>query len=171
MRNVALFLTIVLLAIGVCYYFCPYEPMPATSVIDKIEVYKSKHELLAYSNGKLIKSYVVAIGHNSVGAKHVEGDMKTPEGEYFISSKNASSNFYRSLLISYPNRSDKQFANQMNTSPGGEVEIHGLRSDYAYLKRFHRWKDWTNGCIALTNEEVDDLFQHTPVGTKILIHP
>jgi len=154
-----------------CYYFYPYEPIPINTVVDKIEVYKSKHELLAFSNDKLVKSFVIALGHTPVGPKEMEGDMKTPEGEYLISSKNANSNFYRSLLISYPNSKNKKLAAQMNVSAGGDVEIHGLRSDYAVIKRFHRWRDWTDGCIALTNEEVKDLYEHTPVGTRIIIYP
>jgi murein L,D-transpeptidase YafK len=145
--------------------------MPSNVVIDKIEVQKSKRELFAYANDKLIKTFTIAIGKNSIGAKQAEGDMKTPEGEYSIAAKKINSAFHRSLLISYPNANDKKLALMLNTAPGGEVEIHGLRNDYAYLKRFQRWKDWTDGCIALTNDEVEDLYNHTPIGTKIIIHP
>lgn len=171
MRRIIRILILVGLIAAACYYFYPYEPMPVTAVVDKIEVYKSKHQLLAYSNDKLVKSFVIALGHNPVGPKEMEGDMKTPEGEFLISSKNANSDFYRSLLISYPNSKNKKLAARMNVSAGGNVEIHGLRSDYAVIRRFHRWKDWTDGCIALTNAEVEDLYEHTAVGTRIIIYP
>src|SRR5690242_20547760 len=143
MRSLIRVSIVLLLAIAACYYFYPYDPMPASVVINRIEVYKSKHELLAYSNNKMIKSFPVALGQNALGPKQMEGDMKTPEGEYSISSKNANSHFYKSLLISYPNKNDKAIAQQMKSPAGGDVEIHGLRSDYAFLKRLHRWKDWT----------------------------
>jgi murein L,D-transpeptidase YafK len=138
MRSLLRVFILALLAMAACYYFYPYEAMPSTAVIDKIEVYKSKHELLAYSNGQEIKSFLVALGRNSSGPKLLEGDMKTPEGAYFISSKNANSNFHKSLLLSYPNKNDKAVAQRMKSEPGGCVEIHGLRNEYAFLRRFQR---------------------------------
>ena len=171
MKRLLTFAVLLVIITTCCYYYFPYTAMPANVVIDRIEVQKSKHQLFVYNHDRLIKSITIAIGKNAVGAKQVEGDLKTPEGEYSIVSKNSKSAFHKSLLFSYPNANDKKVAASMNASPGGEVEIHGLRSDFAFLKRFQRWKDWTDGCIALTNDEVDDLYNHTPIGTRIIIHP
>ena len=153
------------------YYYFPYRALPQNTVINKLEVYKSKHEMRAYSQKGLIRTFVIAIGNNPVGPKEFEGDMKTPEGEYFIDSKNPNSDFHKNLGISYPNEKDRLAGKTINRSPGGDVKIHGLSKRYGYLRRFHRWTDWTNGCIAVTNEEMDDLFKHVAIGTRIIIHP
>jgi len=168
-RSVAYALTASLLVIGV-YYFYPYEHLPPTTIVDKIEVFKSKHQLLVYSRESLVRSYSISIGKKP-GRKRIRGDMKTPEGEYFINEKNPNSNFHKSLLLSYPDSNDIKLAARFMKLAGGEIEIHGLNNQYKFIGRFQRWKDWTNGCIALTNEEVDDIYQHTPVHTRIIIYP
>ena len=151
------------------YYFLPYSPLPAAVVIDKIVVLKSRHRLLAYSGEKLIRSFTISLGRNSEGTKEYEGDYKTPEGLYTINDKNPNSQFQKSLGISYPNKQDLINASRTGKPAGGDIKIHGLRNDQGYFGRFQRWRDWTSGCIALTNEEIDDLYSHTPVGTPIEI--
>jgi murein L,D-transpeptidase YafK len=153
------------------YYFYPYSKIPAGVVIDKIVVLKSQHLLFAYSHQQLVHTYTVAIGKTPTGDKQFEGDKKTPEGNYFIFAKNPNSGWHKNLGISYPNAEDITAAQKLGLHTGGDIKIHGLKNGRFNIGRFHRWKDWTNGCIALTNEEVEDLYNHTPVGTPIIIQP
>ena len=140
-------------------------------MIDRIEVSKSKHEMSVFSNGLIIKKYKISIGSGGIGEKQWEGDKKTPEGVYFINSKNAGSDFHKNLGISYPNEDDVQRAKGLGKKTGGDIKIHGLRNGQEFIGRFQRWRDWTTGCISLTNDEIDDLYLHTPIGIPILIRP
>ena len=153
------------------YYFYPYPKIPAGITIDKLVVVKSKHRLFAWSHNQLIQTYTIAIGKTTVGDKQFEGDCKTPEGSYFIFAKNPNSGWHKNLGISYPNAADIAVAKSRGLHTGGDIKIHGLKNGRFNIGRFHRWKDWTNGCIALTNEEVEDLYAHTPIGTPINIEP
>src|SRR6476646_10151111 len=110
MKRLLTFAVLLVIITTCCYYYFPYTAMPANVVIDRIEVQKSKHQLFVYNHDRLIKSFTIAIGKNAVGAKQVEGDLKTPEGEYSIVSKNSKSAFHKSLLFSYPNANDKKVA-------------------------------------------------------------
>jgi murein L,D-transpeptidase YafK len=162
---------LVIVLFFIAYYFSPYAKIPEGIIIDKIVVIKSKHILLAYSKTNLIKTYTISLGKQSRGNKEFEGDNKTPEGIYIINSKNPNSSFNKNLGISYPNEIDISRSKNLGKLPGGEIKIHGLRSEFEFLGRFQRWVDWTNGCIALTNQEIDDLYKHTPIGIKIVIMP
>ena len=162
---IALILTVLI------YYFYPYSKIPAGITIDKIVVLKSRHRLFAYSHHQLIHTYTVAIGKTPIGDKQFEGDQKTPEGSYVIFAKNPNSGWHKNLGISYPNTEDIAKAKRLGLHTGGDIKIHGLKNGRFDIGRFHRWKDWTNGCIALTNEEIEDLYIHTPVGTPIIIQP
>ena len=164
---IAAFIAIIL-ALGL-YYFYPISKIPSHVTIDNIVVIKSKHQLLAYSQGRLIAIYKISIGKNPVGNKEYEGDQKTPEGIYKIDSKNPHSDFHKNLGISYPNEEDIRNSRQLGKPPGGDIKLHGLKNGQEYLGKFQRWMDWTNGCIALTNDEMDELYDHTPVGTRIEI--
>ena len=95
--------------------------------------------------------------------------MKTPEGRYTINNKNPNSEFHKNLGISYPNDEDIAQARQHSKPVGGDIKIHGLKNGQGFIGRFQHWRDWTNGCIALTNEEIDELFKHTPMGIPIEI--
>ncbi|UKJ08530.1 L,D-transpeptidase family protein [Solitalea lacus] len=106
-----------------------------------------------------------------VGDKQVEGDKKTPEGLYTINDKNSNSGYYKNLGISYPNQQDIVEAKKLGKSPGGEVKIHGLKNGMGFIHKFQRWVDWTMGCVAVTNEEMEELYSHTPIGTTIEIRP
>jgi murein L,D-transpeptidase YafK len=143
-------------------------------IINKMEVFKSKRQLLAYSNGKLIKTYAIALGKNPIGAKHFKDDFKTPEGKYVINDKNAFSKYHKNLGISYPNINDIVFARENGKDPGSAIKIHGLPNKMVWLKKgqkLHRFNDWTNGCIALTDDEIDELFKAVKIGTPIIIYP
>lgn len=167
----SLLVIIILTLVVLGYYYYPEVSLPAKCNVDSIVVFKSKHELLAFSDGKLLKVYKISLGGNPFGHKVVEGDRKTPEGSYFIDSKNPNSGYHKNLGISYPNKIDVFKATRMGQSPGGQVKIHGLKNGTGYISKFHRFRDWTNGCIALTDKEVDELYFHVNVGTPINIFP
>lgn len=151
------------------YYLYPVDRIPKDATIDKIVVLKSKQSLLAYSEGKLIVSYKIALGKNPRGDKQYEGDLRTPEGFYIINSKNPNSAFYKNLGISYPDARHINEAKLLSRSPGGDIKIHGLKNGKSYIGKFHRWRNWTDGCIALTNKEMEELYNHTRIGTPIEI--
>ncbi len=153
------------------YYFYPEAKLPAGIQIDSLVVYKSKRQLLAYANGHPVKTYAISLGRQPVGAKEFEGDKKTPEGIYFISSKNPKSGYHKNLGISYPDKNDIEKAKLLGKATGGDVKIHGLRNGTGFIGRFHRWNDWTLGCIAVTNREIDELYNAVEIGTKIEIKP
>ncbi|GAA4053509.1 L,D-transpeptidase family protein [Flavobacterium chungnamense] len=153
------------------YYFYPEYQLPKNSKIDAMIVYKSKHQLLAFSKGKLIKTYTISLGRNPVGAKEYEGDQKTPEGMYSIHDKNPNSGWHKNLGISYPNQNDMAKAKRLGKPAGGDIKIHGLKNRKGYIGKFHRWQDWTLGCIAVTNTEIDELYAAVSVGCTIEIKP
>lgn len=157
----------ILLVFG--YYFLPELKLPKVSKVDKILVEKSKRQMHVFSNGKKIKTYRVSLGFRPRGKKRFEGDGKTPEGRYYIISKNEHSIAHKSFGISYPNAADRQFAARYRKSAGGNIMIHGMMNGLGYWGKFHRFIDWTGGCIALTNNEMDDLFRHVDVGCEIEI--
>lgn len=163
----------ILLALMVClvvYYFIPVSKIADGVIIDRIVVYKSKHVLQAFSENKIVATYKIAIGKNAYGAKEYKGDQKTPEGLYTINDRNPNSGYHKNLGISYPNADDIKRARALGKPTGGDIKIHGLKNGEGYIGKFHRWQDWTNGCIALDNEAVDELYNHVPPGTPIEIH-
>jgi len=139
--------------------------------IDSLVLYKNKHKLLIYSKGNVIKTYKVALGSQPVGKKHFEGDGKTPEGTYYINGKNPYSKYHLNLGISYPNKRDKAYAKKRAKSPGGAIKIHGLPKKYAFIGSLHHFLDWTQGCIAVNNDEIEEIYKLVPVGTLIKIYP
>jgi murein L,D-transpeptidase YafK len=138
---------------------------------DKIVVNKAKRELLLYSRGKEIRSYKVSLGPNPVGPKAQQGDGKTPEGAYTISGRNAKSSFHKSLRISYPNASDRERAKRQGVSPGGDIMIHGLPNGMGLIGAAHLLRDWTAGCIAVTDAEIEEIWLLVADGTPIQIDP
>jgi len=121
--------------------------------------------------GKVLKTYKVALGPEPVGPKQRQGDHKTPEGEYVLDRRNAHSQFYRSIHVSYPSAQDRDRARKLGVSPGGDIYVHGLPNGYAWVGSGHRLKDWTDGCIAVTNEEMDEIWKAVSDGTSIEIRP
>lgn len=151
------------------YYFYPEAKLPKGKIIDRIEVLKSQRKMLVYSDGTLLKTYKIALGKNPVGHKEFEGDFKTPEGIYEINAKNPNSGYHKNLGISYPNEKDSAHATSLGKPPGGHIKIHGIRNGSGFISKFQRWNDWTAGCIAVTNEEVDELYENVKIGAKIEI--
>ena len=138
-------------------------------VIDYIEVHKEAREMMVYSNGRLLKTYDIALGFRPKGKKHFQGDGKTPEGTYYINGRNPNSIAYKNLGISYPNSKDITYARTNGKSPGGDIKIHGLPREIESFGSLHKYIDWTNGCIAVTNSEMDELYKHIKIGAKIKI--
>jgi murein L,D-transpeptidase YafK len=141
--------------------------LPNNTKIDALVVYKSERKLIAFSKGKIIKTYSIALGKSPIGAKQFQGDNKTPEGVYFINGKNAHSVAYKNLGISYPNSND--ISNSKGKPTGGDIKIHGLMNNLWFIGNFHRLGDWTNGCIAVNNFEMDELYNSVKIGTRIEI--
>ena len=158
------FVAIILIPLFI-YYFYP-EKKIGNAKITLIEVFKSKRKMLLYANEKVVTSYTISLGSNPIGYKTTEGDGKTPEGIYTIEAKNDKSICYKNLGIAYPNASDRK-----NNYTGGAIKIHGLRNGFGLIGKFHRFYDWTDGCIAVTDSEMEDLYNNITIGTKIHIFP
>jgi len=146
---------------------------PAISArkVDHILVLKAERTLQLMSGKDLIKTYKIALGTQPVGAKQKQGDRKTPEGNYVINGRNPHSQFHRSLRISYPNAADRERARKQKVDPGGDIMIHGIGKQFGWLGGLHRQSDWTLGCIAVTNEEIEEIWNLVPNGTPIEIRP
>jgi len=151
---------------------------PATTMraghADKVVVKKSQRKLELHNNGRVIREYRIALGGSPNGHKFREGDQRTPIGDYMLNWRNANSNFYKSIHISYPNERDKFVSRQLGYSnPGGMIMIHGLpnyvRSET--LRQQYANRDWTHGCIAVQNHEMDEIWRLVRDGTPIRILP
>lgn len=147
------------------------EPSPAPAKVDRIVVEKGKRLLTAYSGTEPVFRFHVALGRHPVGQKNCAGDNRTPEGRYTITEHKQDSGFYKALRISYPSAEDVARARSKHCEPGGNIMIHGLENGYGWVGRVHRSVDWTRGCIAITNEEMDLLWNRVPTGTPVEIQP
>ncbi len=143
----------------------------AQSKVDRILVLKQQHELLLLSGQQVIKLYHVALGRGGLGPKERAGDRRTPEGVYTIDARNPMSRYHLALHISYPEQPDLLRAHEHGARPGGDIMIHGLGPRYAWVGSNHRMTDWTNGCIAVTDKEMDEIWSLVPDGTPIEIRP
>jgi murein L,D-transpeptidase YafK len=144
---------------------------PSPQKADSILILKKDHLLELLAHGKVIRTYHVALGQGGLAPKQREGDGRTPEGHYTIDARSAESHYHKAFHISYPNAADKQRAARLGVSPGGAVMIHGLPNDKGCLDSAHRMYDWTLGCVALTDAEIDELWTLVPVGTPVEIRP
>ena len=160
-----------LLGGALLYAFYPESKIPDGVVIDKILVLKSKRQMQVFAGGQLVKTYRVSLGRVPVGKKEYEGDRKTPEGIHTISHKNPHSKYHKTMCISYPDKRNIAHAKLLDKPPGGYVEIHGRPAEPDFTDRYAAHFDWTNGCVALTNKRLDDLYPHVPLGTVIEIRP
>ncbi|WP_306353485.1 L,D-transpeptidase family protein [Flavobacterium sp. '19STA2R22 D10 B1'] len=170
-RKIMLWILVLLISGFLVYYYYPETKLPENTTVDHLVVYKSKRQLLAFSEGKLLKVYKISLGKNPIGHKEFEGDNKTPEGIYYIEDRNPKSGYHKNLGISYPNEQDKEKAKKAGKPSGGDIKIHGIRNGAGYINKIQRWSDWTAGCIALTNSEIDELYQAVKIGSKIEIYP
>jgi murein L,D-transpeptidase YafK len=139
--------------------------------VDHIVVLKKKHELRLLSGTEVVKTYRVALGSGGLEPKRQEGDHRTPEGTFRIDSRNRASRFHLALHISYPNQADKERAQQLGVDPGGNIMIHGLGKEFRSLGTRQYRYDWTDGCIAVTDSEIEEIWRLVPDGTEIEILP
>ncbi len=142
-----------------------------TEPVDKVLIEKKNRRLTLISKGEAIKTYKIALGGNPVGPKERQGDNKTPEGNYTIESRNRHSVYHLSLRLSYPNEKDKKRAKDLGVSPGGDIMIHGIKNSLSWVGEFHTEIDWTQGCIAVTNKEMEEIARLVPNGTPVEIRP
>ena len=138
---------------------------------DRIVIEKKARRLLLTARGKVIKTYRIALGGDPIGPKEREGDTRTPEGTYVIDSRNRDSRYHRSLHISYPNERDRKRAQELGVPPGGDIMIHGLKKGFSRIGDAHAEVDWTQGCIAVTDEEIEEIDMMAPNGTIVEIRP
>jgi len=146
-------------------------PLPADAKADLLVVEKSARRLSVYQHGALLRSYTVSLGRHPVGPKEREGDHRTPEGRYIIDRHNPQSAFHLALHVSYPSASDSARAAAAGYPAGANIMVHGMRNGLGWLGRSALLLDWTDGCIAVTDAEMDQLYQAVPDGTPIEIRP
>jgi lipoprotein-anchoring transpeptidase ErfK/SrfK len=138
---------------------------------DSIVVYKRERTLVLYNRGVPIRTYFVALGSKPVGDKERAGDQKTPEGLFYVNAHNPASKFHLALRISYPDDAHRARAAALGADPGGDIMIHGLPKEYSEAGKNHLQNDWTNGCVALSNQEIEELWHAVPDGTPVHIKP
>ncbi len=162
MRNVILSVTLFLVCFSHAY----------GSEVDLVLVKKSDRKMYLISQDRIIKKYNVALGRNPRGHKRQQGDGRTPEGRYVLDYKKSDSAFYKAIHISYPNREDRKSARQQGVDPGGRIMIHGQKNGGPeWLSLISEEVNWTDGCIAVTNKEMDEIWRLVNVGTPIEIRP
>ena len=161
-NNSALFFLFVL-------FYVPVSLAQAT--VDLVRVVKSERKLMLISEGKVIREFKIVLGGDPKGHKQQKGDQRTPEGSYTLDYKKSDSAYYKAIHISYPNADDIAAARQRGVDPGGQIMIHGQKNGFGWLYFLSQFIDWTNGCIAVKNSEMDELWQKVPEGTKIEILP
>ena len=140
-------------------------------VAEKVVVEKSKRKLHLVKDGVAFRTFDIALGIRPIGDKEEEGDFKTPEGNYILDARNPDSEFFLSMHVSYPNQRDRAEARQKGVDPGGAIMIHGQPNDPTRSEAYYRTQDWTNGCIAVSNSDMIDIWLMTPDNTPIEIRP
>jgi murein L,D-transpeptidase YafK len=147
------------------------ERAPPTLTAEKVLVLKGARRLLLIDRGKAVRAYPIALGRNPKGHKAREGDGRTPEGVYLLDGRNLQSRFHRSIHISYPNGDDRARARRLGVAAGGDIMIHGLPNGRDAIGAAHARWNWTEGCIAVTNAEMDEIWTAVADGTVIEIRP
>ena len=145
----------------------PQKPEKADSIL----ILKKDHVMELLSRGKVIRTYKVALGQGGLAPKQREGDARTPEGHYMIDARYEHSAYHKALHVSYPNADDRKRAAKLGMPPGGAIMIHGLPNGKGWVGARHRLYDWTLGCIAVTDEEIDEVWNLVPIGTPVEIRP
>ena len=158
-------------AVAVAVAHWPESPLPDGVRADKVVVKKGARRLVLYSGDRVLREYSVALGGNPAGPKQKEGDERTPEGRYVLDYRNPHSAFHLSLHISYPSAGDKAAANARGAPPGGLIMVHGVKDNLRFLGRAHVLLDWTEGCVAVTNQQIEEIWRVVPDGTPIVLEP
>jgi len=144
------------------------KPLPKAQ---KVLVVKSERKLYLIRNGKPYREYHIALGKKPEGPKQQEHDQKTPEGNYTLDFKKADSSYYRAIHVNYPSEADRSRAKKMGVSPGGAIMIHGQPNWWGWLSPIRQRFDWTAGCIAVSNGDIDEIWEAVTPGTPIEIRP
>ena len=147
------------------------RPLPPNAIADRVLVEKGARRLTLLNKGAILKSYPVALGREPIGAKEEEGDQRTPEGLYRIDFHKRDSDYHLALHVSYPEQRDIERAAARGVSAGSDIMIHGLPNGRGWIGRFHRRNDWTAGCVAVTDFEIEEIWRAVPDGTPIEIRP
>lgn len=170
----SLFFSVCLLATAFAGYASIPRIAPETALntsVDSIVVLKAQRQMEVYHHGQFLKSYRVCLGPSPVGPKHFRNDGKTPEGIYYINGKYPNSHYHKALSVSYPSAADMAYARQHGKPAGGDIRIHGLPNAFKHEPGESATDDWTLGCIAVNDEEIDELFAHVNVGVYVNILP
>lgn len=154
---------------GFVWAHWPRRKLPDGTQADCVVVRKSARTLELYRGDELLRRYSIALGRTPRGHKQQEGDGKTPEGRYVLDYRNPRSSYHKALHVSYPSPADTASARSRGVSPGGLIMVHGVRNGLGFVGRLHRLFDWTDGCIALTDAEIDEIWRAVPDGTPIHI--
>ncbi len=157
--------------LAVITLFLCFNPVFAMEKADSVLVIKSQCKLYLKKNGQVLKAYDVAFGAKPEGHKMQEGDERTPEGRYLLDYKKADSAFYKAIHLSYPNKADRLWAEKAGVSPGGAIMIHGQKNGYGWLWWITQRFNWTDGCIAVSNSAMDEIWASVDIGTPIEIEP
>ena len=165
------FATVVVLSAALAWANWPMERLGEGARADLVVVRKSARVLELYAGDSLLKSYAVSLGGDPLGPKSAEGDGRTPEGSYVLDYRKSDSSFHRALHISYPSAGDTAQAMVNGVDPGGLIMVHGLPNGLGFLGRLHRFFDWTEGCVAVTNREIDEIWAAVADGTQIRVEP
>lgn len=138
--------------------------------VAKVLVLKAQHKLLLLGDdNNILRTYSIAIGRGGLQPKERQGDHKTPEGLYTIDRHKKDSRFHRALHVSYPNATDRERARKAGVDPGGDIMIHGIQNGLGWIGSLHRAVDWTDGCIAVTDAEIEEIYSAVPDGTLVEI--
>ena len=140
-------------------------------VADMVVIEKAERKLHLMRNGEVFRTFAIALGIRPVGDKKQEGDFKTPEGKYNLDMRNANSDFFLSIHVSYPSAKDRREARNLGVDPGGSIMIHGQPNQPVHSETYYRTQDWTNGCIAVSNSDMIDIWLMTGENTPIEIRP
>ncbi len=140
-------------------------------VADKVVIEKAARQLHLLQRGKIFRTFKIALGMVPVGDKKEEGDFKTPEGSYLLDARNPNSEYFLSIRVSYPDRADRREAAAQGVDPGGAIMIHGQPNEPTRSEAYYRTQDWTNGCIAVSNSDMIDIWLMTGENTPIEIRP
>jgi murein L,D-transpeptidase YafK len=147
----------------------PLAPTEVRATLILVE--KSARRMTLLHDGEVLATYPISLGGAPVGPKQQEGDQRTPEGRYFIDFRHARSHEHLALRISYPNATDRTSAQRRGGAPGGDIMIHGLPNGLGWLGRLHLWLDWTDGCVAVTDRQMDEIWPLVAMGTPVEIRP
>lgn len=159
------------ICLGLALGIAPAVPAGATEKVDQVVVMKKARRMTLLSAGRVVRAYTISLGDNPRGHKTRQGDERTPEGLYKIDYRNLNSRYHLSLHISYPNAADRERAAALGVDPGGMIMIHGSPNHWQWAEGVLKQRDWTNGCIAVSNAEIEEIWELVADGTPIEIKP